>query len=218
MTRRQKGVRKLETFTHRVSKMEIPIYLNTNNSTFEAKVEQDGWTVTDKDLNDLKKKLSDYLDNRVDLGWREIIEIEFTERSNYHGAVSHVFGFKKKRYLISSYRVNGVYLQTEARKKSPFDDGPSEPEKYYLPDSRRWGHGSRDEEIIFPYRKEGSFGSPMVFIEYSDEVWAALDKMQETISQVAEQFRELVGTDEGYDQMEQIGREILKMLPAPEKD
>lgn len=66
--RQQRGVRKIEIFKHEVSQMEVPIYLNTNNSTFEAELEQDGWQCIDKDLNVLKSKIAEHLDGRVDLG------------------------------------------------------------------------------------------------------------------------------------------------------
>lgn len=216
--RQQRGVRKIEIFKHEVSQMEVPIYLNTNNSTFETEVEQDGWRCIDKDLNVLKSKVAEYLDNRVDLGWRWIIEIEYSSRSNLsRRSREHVFGFKKSKYLLSNYRVNGKYLKTEPRQFLESHPDYNNLEKYYLQDATTWRWGSRDDEgdIEFPYSHEGHFGNPMVCLEYSEEVWAALDKMQETISRVNAQFQELIGTNEGYNRMEQIGRDILKMLPAP---
>jgi hypothetical protein len=116
--------------------------------------------------------------------------------------------------------VNGKYLQVEPRSFLESHPDYNDLEQYYLRDSQvwRWSDKTDEGDVVFPYVHEGMFGSPMAWLEYSDEVWAALEKMQETISQVNEQFQALIGTDEGYDKMEQIGREILKMLPAPEED
>ena len=219
MSRRiQRGVRKIETFKHEVSQIEVPIYLNTNNSTFEAELEQDGERFVNKDLNDLKKELKAYLDGRVDLGWRWVIELEFTSSGRYSSQTkSHVFGFRKSKYLLSSHRVNGKYLKTERRKfdKNHYDYGNEE--SYYLNDSKVWRWNQREDEgdVVFPCQNDGDFGGRMAWIEYSDEVWAALGQMQERISQVSEQFMELIGTEEGVDRIHQMGREILLMLPAP---
>lgn len=223
MSRRiQRGVRKIETFKHVVSQMEVSIYLNTHNSTFETEVEQDGWTCSDKDLNVLKTKIAEYLDGRVDLGWRWIIEIEHSSRErHFRGETEeYIFGFKKSKYLLSSYRVNGKYLRVEPREFLESHPDHDNLEKYYLQDSKVWRWGSKEDEgeIVFPHANKGTYGSPRVWLEYSEEVWAALDKMQETISQVNNQFQALIGTDEGYSRMEQIGREILRMLPAPTEE
>ena len=139
MARRQRGVRKLETFEHKVSQMSIPIYLNTNTSTFEAEVEQDGWHCSKKDLNELKQELGDYLDNRTDLGWRWIIEIDHASLSRFHGeAKKHIFGFSMKKYMLSKQRVNGKYLQTEQRDLRPSHPDLEDLDKYYIQDRRVW--------------------------------------------------------------------------------
>jgi len=105
----RRGVRKIDTLKHEVSQMEVPIYLNTNNSTFEAEITQDGERFLSSDLNDLKKMINSYLDNRVDLGWQWVIEIEFMDGRRR----SEAFGFSMEKYLLSSHRINGSYLKTE---------------------------------------------------------------------------------------------------------
>lgn len=221
MTRRRKGVRKIETYEHVVSQMSVAIYLNTNNSTFEAEIEQDGERFVNKDLNDLKAELKKYLDNRVDLGWRWIVELEFTSTDRYSSQTkSHVFGFRKSKYLLSSHRVNGKYLKTEQRQFEESHPNYGHEERYYLADSTAWRWNQREDkgDMVLPCQNEGDFGRRMAWIKYSEEVWAALGMMQERISQVSEQFMELIGTGEGVDSIYQIGREILKMLPAPVED
>jgi hypothetical protein len=218
----RRGVRKLEMYKHEVSGIEVAIYLNTHNSTFQCTVERDGEDFVDKDLNVLKRKLKTYLDGRVDLGWQWVIEVELESGGGDHRsqARKHVFGFSKKKYLLSSHRVNGKYLKTEPRDFTLQHVDYGNEEAHYLKDSKtwRWFRNEEEGDLVLPAKKDGGYRGTRVWLEYSAEVWAALQQMQDVIDGVAEQFDALIGTDEGYKNLEQIGREIMRLLPAPEED
>jgi hypothetical protein len=221
MARRRRGVRKLETYKHTISGIDVDIYLNTNNSTFEARVEQDGEVFIDKDLNVVKAGLKEYLDNRVDLGWRWIIELELTTGTQWTGQPkSTAFGFSKRKYVLSSKRVNGKYLMAEKRDFTKAHIHYGQEELYYLKDSKTWRWGEKGDEgdLVLPFRAKSRYGNPRIWLEYTDEVWAALNTMQDTIVGVANQFEELIGTEAGYENLQQIGAQILRLLPAPEDD
>lgn len=207
MARRRKGWKRIDQMDHELSGITVYFYLKTEGEMlFDCEVEEDRKRFSNKDLNELKGEVYKYLDERVELTWREVIEIEMDGggRVSWRGS-DEAFGFKIDHLWISDQVVGEDYLSTEPRMHEDYQ-GP----EWMLRDSGRWVSAwsvMKDGEFNPPCRKKG-----MIWLPYDEEVWAGLEAMREEIKNLRGRFMEFVLTAEGAGRLRIIGSMIPRLL------
>lgn len=193
---RQKGDKKVQTWTHSRSGLSADIFLR--GTSFRALFLEKMFDAPDVSI--LRKQLSDYAEHWIKMEWHPIIEIEMGEPSNYRSEIQREgIEFGCKRYYLSVSPAGEVFevgwdVAVSHRKAKMNSLGGS---SY----SRR-GRGFNAE-----IRLAGlPLGAPMKngdnwMMDHDETLWAAFQQITEGIYALRKKLKQLVGTNEGIKQL-----------------
>lgn len=217
----------VETFEHR-SGVKIDLLFDPNPTrihpesglTFSAVVGDKSFR--SKIAEEVKRAVWAYLDANSKLDWHAVIEIKELEP---FAATREIFvGFSLDRYYLAESKEKRQDERPALRKLSwdAFD-----PEEH---DMRFVGTGSIDfyrihrsqefhafhEKIpdCLPYREKRAHNEgKQTYVAYDENVWAALQSIQEGISRLKRRLRDLTGTNVGIEKLSAMGSQLLNLLP-----
>lgn len=200
---KQKGDRKVRTWSHPRSGLSADIYLRETRfvalfleKTFEA-----------PDVRMLEKKMSDYAEHWIQMEWYPVIEVEIDDdRHSYRGEITKeglAFGFK--RFYLSQSPVGEIFsvgwdVETAHRKAS----------------MESWGGGYRHHDnystkikliglpLGAPLKKDAGW-----LLDYNETLWLGFVGIRDGLMQLRKRLREMVGTREGLKQLMKGGKLLL---------
>jgi hypothetical protein len=219
MTRR-KGYRKIDSVHHKLSGKTIDLYycpeISQGRYSTRTEVgprfmgEWDGNEHIEVDISVLKADALKYLEETSGLEWWDVIQIELASQ---FANESVYFGFDLRRYYISKSRVGTHFLHADRREITP--DGTNwDTEEYRRRDATPWYDWPKERTFKPPCRADRRGGA--LYLPFTAEAWAALTGMQEEIERARARFEKFIVSAEGAAKLEVMGREILRMLPAPD--
>lgn len=214
--------RQVGIIEHR-SGVSIPLMFNPNERgefalTFNAAFSDMKWT--GPSAQDVREQVRAYLDSCSKLDWVPVIEIKETHpfASNY--PMTFV-GIELQRYYLA-VSAEKLHDGRAVLRRLRWDDYDSEAEAGTTVDMRRIKDSQEyhlfhcdNLKSALPHRSKHSENEIFV-VSYTDEVWAALQNIQDGIGRLKTMLRDLIGTDAGHEKLMLVGAQMMKLLPPVE--
>ncbi len=213
---RRKGWKRVEIFSHKMSGVSAPIYLNTENGLF------DGWIGNEcfngDNIVEVRRAIRETLDERQGFELQHVLEISMLREGYYarHTKPKHgYFGFDLSDYWVSigPVGIEGLYLINESDYSIADPDEKMERLRRDAHPWRRWKDSYGGGEF-----KPPCYDNSIIWIPYSEEAVASLDHLKDEVDVIRDNFVEFVNSAAGIERMSTIGAQLMAALPAPEED
>jgi len=193
---KQKGDRKVQTWTHPRSGLSADIFLR--GTSFVALFLEEMFEAPDVAM--LRKKLSDKAEHWIEMKWYPMLQVEIqAETHRYRGDLPKEgveFGYK--RFFLSQSPTGEIFSV----------DWDVDPE-HRKAQMESWGGGYRNYESYA--RKIKLAGLPLNaplkksddewLMDYSEELWQGFRQINKGIHDLRRRLREIVGTKQGLQQL-----------------
>jgi hypothetical protein len=209
------------------SGVSIPLMFNPNDRgehalTFNAAFADKKWIGPSAD--DVRKQVRDYLDVCSKLDWAPVIEIKETHPFAADRP-EHFVGIELARYYLAVSQETRQNGKNVLRRLSwdDFADPSFGQEKGTSIDMQRIKRSREfhlfscsDLKAALPH-SEPHHDNHVFVIDHTEEMWAALQNIQDGIGRLKKMLRGLIGTSAGHEKLMAVGAQMLKMLPPIEK-
>lgn len=217
----------VETFEHRTG-MKIDLLFDPNPQrihpetglTFSAVVGDK--TFRSKTAEEVKQAVWGYLDANSKLDWHQVIEITELEPWGANNAELFV-GFNIDRYYLTESKDlrNGHPLLRKLRwseynpdKHQLAFDHMKSVDLYRIHNSQEFHAFQGKLPDCLPFRDQrGHRDGKVTYVPYDENVWVALQSIQEGITRLKRKLRSLTGTNQGIQQLTAMGSQLLNLLP-----
>lgn len=194
---KEKGDKKVETWTHGRSGFETDIYLR--DTSFVATLLEKFFDAPDIAM--LRKQLGDYAEHWLTMEWFEILEINVSQGVYNHEKAS--IQFKYDRFLISESPAGQLFtvkwsVHPEHRKAEMdhLGDGYN---------SRGRGMTNKLKLIGFPLVAPLSRGDNEYWMAYTETLWQKCEYIANSIEDLHNQLRGMISSNEGLQKFLAIG-------------
>jgi hypothetical protein len=188
----RKTNKKVDEYRDRVAGV-ISIYLTPDNTFVTDEVY--GKTVAGESIATVLRALLDHLRDNNTLEFNPVICIEEIKP---HGYQDTFIGVQAHRFLWAR-NAAGTLLKLDWRDKDKYDRG--EP-VINLTQVFRIRTGYFDPPVVI----DGSFGSKEVYVPYTDEAWAGVISLQETIVRARERLNNILYATDIQTTLEKVAR------------
>jgi hypothetical protein len=198
----RKKPKKVAEVRHEDTGIVVPILMDQDKLNFFAEL-PGGDALADTDGDRLKRQVYEWIDKNARLDWIPIIEVQ--DHHIWAGRKEYGVGFDIRRFYYAK-KVQGEGF-VQKRWEVAGDDSFTYVD-YFSP-----GYTVKKDQFVLPF-KSHSHDRDTVYLEYTDEMWEALNKIRDTIKELKIRLKDLIGSTEGQEQLMILGASLLKSLPA----
>lgn len=208
---RRKKKRVVDTVTSKAG-YSIDIMFDPNADALDFSSDFGGLSISSRDANVVKKWAYKQLKTAPGLEWHKVIKVVMLMRHQY--SATRTVGFSLDRFYYSTAH-NGQLRQCSWPRPSTFDQ---DQKVDLVRSSTRFHWNNINGPFDPPMTIPGSFNRPETYLVYTEELWAGLKQLQDAIGQLRDRLNELISSQTGHEQIARVGRDLLKMLPAPKEE
>ena len=211
---REKKPQQVDEVYHERLGITVPIMLNRNTLEFYAEYEGD--RIEARSAQEVKQQVEDLVRGGLTAEWQPVLKVQVTTPRDYamYEDVQGSLGIKFRRYWVG-FTPTGKTLQCEWN--TPAAERRSAAKKYT--ELVRPNEVERIDFRSLPAVKhEGSSwhqGSDTYFLDYTEEMWAALNAIVAQLEKACDTLEQLLGTEEGRDRVMQVGAALLPAVLMP---
>jgi hypothetical protein len=217
--RRQEG-QVVEKYTHPRFGGEYPIRFRKGDGDFVSNYGDQRFECDS--IHEVRKLLKKAIESSSELIWVPVINIYFGRRWSGNDENRVSFGYNRNwmaqkvdgKWLKAEWETE-VYKDDEKRKFGEKLDRLSEMREFSV---SRYIHGNKtDLPFKIPFTDtfdSGSSETPHYYLEYTEELWTMLEKLEEALGKLQNRIIEYLGNDK---LRAMLVANVSKLLPAPEE-
>lgn len=211
------GKRKVGVIQHPDFDVKVNLTLDSDSMEFEARWEQQ--TFVSKDGEEVRDKMLKWIESQMSIQWEPVIRVvalHDNAQSDQIQATAAIAVAVERFWVgrVSQGDHRSVKWQDEAprglagqRFQPPYGGGPRGSRPDHAEEFKRM------REFKLPYRGRRDSWTPVnVFLAYTPELWAGLQQVEAQIMKARELLEEMLGSEEGFTKVAQLGATLLPNL------
>lgn len=194
---------RVDWIIHERTRTKIALRLNKSSMTFQA--EWAGKTYWNKDGAVLRKQILEMVAASEHLEFSPVIEVKMQPgRGCRYGTLCVDLSMELDRWFYASSNAGLLKLAWE-------DQDNKQKIKHWNPGKDFTGMPCHTRPRYAP-------DFDRYYLAYTEDLWAGLGALFDTVERARAKVEELLGTDDAVHRLETVGAELIKALPAPKEE